>query len=206
MKGTYIHALFESKCSRVLKSWHWHDFQTLHLLVQHAIIIYNSMVTKFCRLDVSLSCSVFDSNVGFTPSVFKKVLRAILAKKKMKIIVNMLWFAIRNHIFANEQKWNVGKLRSWVIKIVPHVEWTFLYFYSCHSNGALKPTLSVSFNFSNQYISRVFLKSENGKSNVFDHADTVQVLQAEPPPSFNGEWGLQKLNRRCGGRVVVLGG
>ena len=160
----------------------------------------NSMITKFCRLDVSLSCSVFDSKVDFTPSVFKKVLRAILAKNKMKIIVNMLWFAKLRKLE------NVGKLRSWVIKIVPHVEWTFLYFYSCHSNGALKTTLSVSFNFSNQYISRVFLKSENGKSDVFDHAGTVPVLQTEPPPLFNGEWGLQKLNGRWGRRVVVLSG
>ena len=50
----------------------------------------NSMVTKFCRLDVSLSCSVFDSKVDFTKKKKKKVLRAILAKNKMKIIVNML--------------------------------------------------------------------------------------------------------------------
>ena len=83
-----------------------------------------------------------------TRSVFKKLFCIlILAKNKVKIVVNILWFAAKNHIFANEQKWHVGKLRSWVIIIVPHVEWTLVYFYSCHSNGALKTTLSVLFNF-----------------------------------------------------------
>ena len=81
----------------------------------------------------------------FIPSVFKKVFWTILAKNKVKIIVNIPWFVIRKRTFTSEQKWHVGKLRSWVIIIVPHVKWTVLYFYSCHSNGALKTTLSVLF-------------------------------------------------------------
>ena len=60
MKGTFIHAPFKNKCSQVLKNWYWHDFQTQHLLVQYAIFFYNSIVTKFCGLDVSLCFNGFD--------------------------------------------------------------------------------------------------------------------------------------------------
>ena len=35
-------------------------------------IFCNSIVTKFCELDVSLCFNGFDSNTGLTPSVFKK--------------------------------------------------------------------------------------------------------------------------------------
>ena len=30
----------------------------------------------------------------------------------------------KNHTFTTEQKWHVGKLRTWVIIKVPHVKWT----------------------------------------------------------------------------------
>ena len=33
---------------------------------------YNSILTKFCGLDVSLCFNVFDSNIDLTPSVFQK--------------------------------------------------------------------------------------------------------------------------------------
>ena len=45
----------------------------------------------------------------------KIVLRTILAKNIVKIIVTIPLFAIKNNIFANEQKCYVGKLRSWII-------------------------------------------------------------------------------------------
>ena len=106
---------------------------------------FNSIVTKFCELDISLCFNILDYNVGLIPSVFKKVAWTILAKNKVKIIVNIPWFLIKNYTFASEQKWHARKLRSWVIIIVPHVKWTLLCFYICHSNGALKTTLSVLF-------------------------------------------------------------
>ena len=106
---------------------------------------FNSIVTKFCELAISLCFNILDYNVGLIPSVFKKVAWTILAKNKVKIIVNIPWFVIRKRTFTSEQKWHVGKLRSWVIIIVPHVKWTLLYFHSCHSSGALKTTLSVLF-------------------------------------------------------------
>ena len=105
----------------------------------------HSILIEFCELDIPLCFNVLDYNVGLNPSVFKKVFWTILTKNKVKIVVNILWFVIKNHTFANEQKWHVGKLRSWVIIIVPHVKWILLYFYGCHSNGALKTTLSVLF-------------------------------------------------------------
>ena len=114
-------------------------------VVQYAIFFYNSIVTKFCELDISLCFNILDYNVDLSPSVSKMVFWTILAKNKVKIIVNIPWFVIKNHTFASEQKWYVGKLRSWVIIIVPHVKWTLLYFHSCHSSGALKTTLSVLF-------------------------------------------------------------
>ena len=114
-------------------------------VVQYAIFFYNSIVTKFCELDISLCFNILDYNIGLIPSVFKKVAWTILAKNKVKIIVNIPWFVIRKRTFTSEQKWHVGKLRSWVIIIVPHVKWTLLYFHSCHSSGALKTTLSVLF-------------------------------------------------------------
>ena len=63
----------------------------------------------------------------------------------------------------------------------PHVEWTLIYFYGCHSNGDLKTTLSVSLNFPNQYISRAFLQSAatNGASNVLHYTGSVPVFQIE---------------------------
>ena len=114
-------------------------------VVQYVIFFYNSIVTKFCELDISLYFSVLDYNGGLAPSVLKKVFWTILAKNKVKIIVNIPWFIIKNHAFAKEQKWDVGKLRSWVIVIVPLVKWTFLYFCSCHRSRALKVTWSVLF-------------------------------------------------------------
>ena len=50
-------------------------------------IFYNSIVTKFCGLDVSLCFNVFDSNINLTPSVFKKGTSDY--KNKVNIIVNM---------------------------------------------------------------------------------------------------------------------
>ena len=50
-------------------------------------IFYDSIVTKFCELDVSLCFNVFDSNINLTPSVFKK--GTLDYKNKVKIIVNM---------------------------------------------------------------------------------------------------------------------
>ena len=72
MKETSIHAPFKIKCSRVLKIWHWRNFQTQHVLLQYVMFFYNSIVTRFCGLDVSLCFSIFDSSISFTPSVFKK--------------------------------------------------------------------------------------------------------------------------------------
>ena len=86
------------------------------------------------------------------PQYSKKVLGTVLAKNKVKIIVNIPWFAMKNDVSGN--------LRSWDIIIVSHVEWTLAYFYSCHINEALKTTLSALFDFSNQYIFRAFLLSE----------------------------------------------
>ena len=70
-KITSIQVLSKSKCSRVLKNWHWNDFQTHHLLVKYIIFFHNSIVTTFCRLDVSLRFNVFHRNGSFPPSVFK---------------------------------------------------------------------------------------------------------------------------------------
>ena len=50
-------------------------------------IFYNSIVTKFCRLDVSLCFNVFDSNIGLTTSVFKKGTSDY--KNKVKILVKI---------------------------------------------------------------------------------------------------------------------
>ena len=50
-------------------------------------IFYNSMVTKFCWLDVSLCFNVFDSNTGLSPSVFKNGTSGY--KNKVKILVNI---------------------------------------------------------------------------------------------------------------------
>ena len=130
----------------VPKSAYWPQIRSRSTpVVKHAIFFYNSIVTKFCELDISLCFNVLDYNVGRTPSVFKKVFWTIVANNKVKIVANIPWFIIKNHTFANEQKRHVGKLRSWVIIIVPHVKWTLLYFHSCHSSGALKSTLSVLF-------------------------------------------------------------
>ena len=89
MKGTSIHAPFERKWSRV--NWYWHDFRTQHLFLQYAIFFYNSIATKFCRLDLSLFLNVLNSNIDLTPSVSKK--GTLDYKIKVKIIVNM-----RGHI------------------------------------------------------------------------------------------------------------
>ena len=61
------------------------------------------------------------------------------------MVVNIPLSVIKNHTFATERIWHVGKLRSCVIIIVSHVKWTLLYFYGCYSNGAWKNTLSVLF-------------------------------------------------------------
>ena len=114
-------------------------------VVQYAIFFYNSIVTKFCGLNISLCFNILDYNVDLTPSVFKMVFWTILTKNKVKIIVKIPLFVTKNHIFAKEQKWLAGKLRSWVIIIVPNVKWTLLCFYSYHSNGALKTALCVLF-------------------------------------------------------------
>ena len=103
------------------------------------------IVTRFCELDISLCFNILDCNFGLTPWVFKKLFWTIFAKNELKIVVNIPWFVIKNHTFATEQKWHVDKLRSWVIIIVPHVKWTLLYFYSCHSNGVLETTLFYFF-------------------------------------------------------------
>ena len=59
------------------------------------------------------------------------------------------WVALKNHIFANEQKWYDGKLTSRVIITAPHLEWALIYFYGCHSNGTLKTKKSVPLDISN---------------------------------------------------------
>ena len=123
----------------------------------------------------------------------------------------MTWFTVKNHIFANEQKWHVGKLKSWVIITSPHVERTLIHFYGCHSNGALRTILSVLLDFSSQYICRAFLKSAatNGASNVLHYAGSVPTFTwwqrksnkadnnwhsiGDSLPLFHGEWGFQKL-------------
>ena len=113
----------------VPKSAYWPQIRSRSTpVVKHAIFFYNSIVTKFCELDISLCFNVLDYNVGRTPSVFKKVFWTIVANNKVKIVANIPWFIIKNHTFANEQKRHVGKLRSWVIIIVPHVKWTLLIF------------------------------------------------------------------------------
>ena len=53
-------------------------------LVQYAMIFYNSVAAKFCGLDTSLCFSVFDSKVGFTPSVFKNDTSDYSCKKYSK--------------------------------------------------------------------------------------------------------------------------
>ena len=117
----------------------------LTLVVQYAIFCYSSLVTKFCEFDISICFNVLDYNIGLTPSVFKKVFWIILAKNKVKIVVSIPWFVIKNRTFANKQKWHVGKLRSCVIIIVPHVKWTLLYFDSRLGNGDLKTKSPVFF-------------------------------------------------------------
>ena len=56
------------------------------------------------------------------------VLGTILSKNIVKIIVTTSSFAIKNHEFANEQKWHVGKLRSWIIIISFSCRMTFVIF------------------------------------------------------------------------------
>ena len=82
------------------------------------------------------------------PQYSKNVLGTVLAKNKVKIIVNIPWFPVKNDVSGN--------LRSWDIIIVSHVEWTLAYFYSCHINEALKTTLSALFDFSNSIYSGLF--------------------------------------------------
>ena len=65
---------------------------------------FNSIVTKFCELDISLCFNILDYNVGLTPSVFKMVFWTILTKYKVKIIVKIPLFVTKNHTFAKEQK------------------------------------------------------------------------------------------------------
>ena len=91
----------------------------------------------------------------------------------------MPWFAVKNHIYVNEQKWHAEKLRSWIIITAPHVEWNLIYFYGCHGNGALKSPLCVLLDFSNQYISRPFPWSAatNGALNVLHYAGNIPVFQ-----------------------------
>ena len=60
------------------------------------------------------------ANIKHCPKFLEYALHALICSKK--------------HIFANEQKQHVGKLSSSIIIIVPPVELTFVYFYSCHSN------------------------------------------------------------------------
>ena len=60
---------------------------TQHLFAQYAIFFYNSIVTIFCWLDLSLFFHVFDSNIDLTPSVSKNGISDY--KNKVKIIVNM---------------------------------------------------------------------------------------------------------------------
>ena len=96
-------------------------------VVKHAIFFHNYIVTKFCDLDISLCFNVLHCNVGRTPSVFKKVFWTTIANNKVKIVANIPWFIIKNHKFANEQKRHVAKLMSWVIIIVPHVNWTLSF-------------------------------------------------------------------------------
>ena len=62
---------------------------------------FNSIVTKFCELDISLCFNILDYNVGLTTSVFKMVFWNIFTKNKVKIIP---LFIIKNDAFAKEQK------------------------------------------------------------------------------------------------------
>ena len=102
----------------VPKSAYWPEIRSRSTpVVKHAILFYNSIVTKFCELHISLCFNVLDY-VGRTPSVFKKVFWTIVANNKVKIVANIPWFIIKNYTFANEQKRHVGK----VIIIVPHVK------------------------------------------------------------------------------------
>ena len=66
-------------------------------------IFYNSIVTKFCRPDVSLCFNVFNSNIGLTHSVFKKGTSDY--KIKVKIIVNMPGHILDLHcVLSNAKK------------------------------------------------------------------------------------------------------
>ena len=62
-------------------------FSDSDVLVQSVMFFYNSIVTRFYGLDVSLCFNVFDSSISFTPSAFKK--DSSDYKNKVKIIVNM---------------------------------------------------------------------------------------------------------------------
>ena len=63
------------------------QFSDSDVFVQYVMFFYNSIVTRFYGLDVSLCFNVFDSSISFTPSVFKK--DSSDYKNKVKIIVNM---------------------------------------------------------------------------------------------------------------------
>ena len=64
---------------------------------------FNSIVTKFCELDISLCFNILDYNVDLTPSVSKMVFWTILAKNKVKIIVNIPKFGIKSiHLQMNK--------------------------------------------------------------------------------------------------------
>ena len=49
MKGTSIHASFKSKCSRVLKNWHWHNFRPKIYRVWSKILIWTSL--ELCQVE-----------------------------------------------------------------------------------------------------------------------------------------------------------
>ena len=87
----------------------------------------------------------FVANIERCPKFLEYALHALIYSKKSYVCKGI------------DMKWHVGKLRSWVIITGPHVEWNIVYFYGCHSNGALKTTLSVLLDFSNPYMSSALL-------------------------------------------------
>ena len=69
MKGAYIDAPFKSNAVGYYSMTRFSDLTSTFTIYD---IFYNSIVTKFCGLNVSLCFNVFDSNIGLTPSVFQR--------------------------------------------------------------------------------------------------------------------------------------
>ena len=84
-------------------------------LCNFVIFFYNFIATNFARLDVSLCFNVFDSNVGLNTSVSKNNTSGYTCQKYSENNSRHTLICNKKPRICNEQKWHVGKLRSWFI-------------------------------------------------------------------------------------------